>query len=197
MTRMVVRTSVYLAIMLGSVTSVALGGRRDWTGSAACGACHPGELAAWQVTPHARTRDRFTSRPDPSRTDRFRSAAQQGSESPCGEGSPCGDPRCLGCHATGEAPAGPAIAVEVGCEACHGAGAAYAEADLMRDRPVALLLGLSDVATPAARAAICAACHRRATRGTPFDPMAPVHPTSPATANRPNGSNPPSKIDHR
>ena len=67
MTRMVVRTSVYLALMLGSVTSVALGARRDWTGSAACGACHPGELAAWQVTPHARTRDRFASRPRPPR----------------------------------------------------------------------------------------------------------------------------------
>jgi ribonucleotide monophosphatase NagD (HAD superfamily) len=32
------------------------------------------------------------SRWDPSRNDRFRSAAKQGSESPCGEGSPCGDP---------------------------------------------------------------------------------------------------------
>jgi len=30
---------------------------------------------------------------DPSRIDRFRSAAQQGSEAPYGEGSPCGDPR--------------------------------------------------------------------------------------------------------
>jgi uncharacterized protein YcbK (DUF882 family) len=29
---------------------------------------------------------------DPSRTDEFRSAAQQGSESPCGEGPPCEDP---------------------------------------------------------------------------------------------------------
>src|SRR3954462_15131819 len=114
---MVVRTSVYLAIMLGSVTSIALAARRDWTGSAACGACHPGELAAWQVTPHAPTRERFASRPEA---------------------------RGLGCHGTGEAPAGPVIAVEVGCEACHGAGAAYAEADLMRDRPVALLLGLRD-----------------------------------------------------
>jgi D-alanine-D-alanine ligase len=28
--------------------------------------------------------------PGPSRTDRFRSAAQQGTESPCGEGPPCG-----------------------------------------------------------------------------------------------------------
>jgi amino acid adenylation domain-containing protein len=29
---------------------------------------------------------------DPSRIDRFRSAAKQGSESPCGEGPPCGEP---------------------------------------------------------------------------------------------------------
>lgn len=151
---MVVRTAVWIAIALGiviaiaSLAGVAAGARRDWTGSAACGACHPGELAAWQVTPHARTRERFGSRPEA---------------------------RCLACHATGEAPAGPAIAVEVGCEACHGAGAAYAEADLMRDRPIARALGLSDVSTPAARAVVCAPCHRRATRGTPFDPTAPVH----------------------
>ncbi|HEX4418610.1 MAG TPA: multiheme c-type cytochrome [Kofleriaceae bacterium] len=126
----------------------ARGARRDWTGSAACGACHAAELAAWQVTPHARTRDRFRDRPEP---------------------------RCLGCHATGEAPAGPAIAVEIGCEACHGAGAAYAADDVMRDRPVARALGLADLSTPAARGAVCAACHRTPTRGTPFDPMAPVH----------------------
>ncbi|HET9623079.1 MAG TPA: multiheme c-type cytochrome [Kofleriaceae bacterium] len=127
--------------------------RRDWTGSAACGACHPAELAAWQATPHARTRERFASRPEP---------------------------RCLGCHATGEAPAGPAIAVEVGCEACHGAGAAYAPDDVMRDRPVARALGLADLSTPAARAALCATCHRTPSRGTPFDAAAPVHPVHPA-----------------
>jgi hypothetical protein len=154
MTRMVVRTAVGLALAIASLAGVAAAARRDWTGSAACGACHPGELAAWQVTPHARTRDRWASRP----------AA-----------------RCLACHATGEAPAGPAIAIEVGCEACHGAGAAYAEDDLMRDRPIALALGLGDVSTPAARAAVCAPCHRRATRGTPFDPTAPVHPQTPSS----------------
>lgn len=149
---MVVRTQVLLTVAIVSLAGAAGAARRDWTGTAACGACHPAELAAWQVTLHARTRDRFPSRP----------AA-----------------RCLGCHATGEAPAGPAIAVEVGCEACHGAGAAYAEADVMRDRPVARALGLADVSTPAARAAVCAPCHRTTTRGTPFDPAAPVHPTSP------------------
>src|SRR5437762_2014946 len=117
--RMVVRTAISLGLgfalgvglAIDCASGVAQASRRDWTGSAACGACHPAELAAWQATPHARTRERFASRPES---------------------------RCLGCHATGEAPAGPAMAIEVGCEACHGAGAAYAEADLMRDRPVAL-----------------------------------------------------------
>jgi len=131
---------------------VASASRRDWTGSAACGTCHPAELAAWQATPHARTRERFATT------------------------RPAG--RCLACHATGEAPAGPAIALEVGCEACHGAGAAYAEDDLMRDPPVARALGLVDLATPAARAAICAPCHRAGatTRAAAFDPTAPAHP---------------------
>jgi Transport and Golgi organisation 2 len=34
----------------------------------------------------------YVRQQDPSRTDRFRSAAQQGTESPCGEGPPCGGP---------------------------------------------------------------------------------------------------------
>ena len=153
---MVVRCALWLTVAIAGVGSAAAA-RRDWTGSAACGACHPAELAAWQATAHARTRDRFPSRPHG---------------------------RCLGCHATGEAPAGPVIAVEVGCEACHGAGAAYAEADLMRDRPVALALGLVDLSSPRARAAVCAPCHRASTRSTAFDPAAPVHPITPTTAGR-------------
>ena len=126
----------------------ARAGKRDWTGSAACGSCHPAELAAWRATPHATTQRRFTTRP----------AA-----------------RCLACHGTGEAPVGPAIAIEVGCEACHGAGAAYAEDDLMRSPQVARALGLVDLSTPKARAAVCAACHARGTRSHVFDPTAPVH----------------------
>ena len=139
-------------IAIAPSAGVALAERRDWTGSAACGTCHPAELTAWQTTPHAQTRARFPTRP---------------------EG------RCLACHGTGEAPAGPAIAVEVGCEACHGAGAAYAEDDVMRDRALARALGLADLATPKLRAAACAPCHRRPTRGTPFDPAAPVHAVPP------------------
>jgi len=138
---------VVVALLLFAASASA--SPRDWAGSAVCGACHPQELAAWQATPHAQTRTRFASMKPQA--------------------------RCLACHGTGEAPAGPA-AVEVGCEACHGAGAAYATDDLMRDRPVALAVGLTDVSTPKARAAVCAPCHARTTRGKAFDPTAPVHP---------------------
>ena len=139
-------------LVLAMLGGVAVASRRDWVGTAACGACHPKELAAWQVTPHAGTRARFEARP------------------------PTG---CLACHGTGEAPAGPTIAVEVGCEACHGAGAGYAEDDLMRDRPVALALGMTDVSTAKARAAVCASCHARRTNSRTFDPTAPVHSIKP------------------
>lgn len=153
------RASIWLAVagiaviaLGGGLAGRAAGAPRDWTGSAACGACHPAELAAWQATAHARTGARFAVRPGA---------------------------RCLSCHGTGEAPAGPAIAVEVGCEACHGAGAAYAEDDLMRNRVVALALGLADLSTPRARAAVCAPCHRASTRTRPLDLAAPAHPPPP------------------
>ncbi|MBX3160880.1 MAG: hypothetical protein KF773_33250 [Deltaproteobacteria bacterium] len=142
------RTLVAVSLALAAGSAAAYASRRDWTGSAACGTCHPAHFAAWQATPHARTASRFGKKPDP---------------------------KCLACHATGEAPAGPPVAVEVGCEACHGAGAAYAEDDVMRSPVVARALGLTDLATPAARAKLCAACHLRSTKKTPFDPAAPVH----------------------
>src|SRR5207245_1642332 len=141
-----------LVVML--LVAVAAASRRDWVGTAKCGSCHPAELAAWQTTPHATTRARFTARPQTS---------------------------CLACHGTGDAPAGPNSAGGVGCEACHGAGAGYAEDDIMRDRPVALALGLVDTASARpqaerekARATICATCHARRTTSKPFDPNAPV-----------------------
>jgi hypothetical protein len=65
--------------------------------------------------------------------------------------------------------------VEVGCEACHGAGAAYAEDDIMRNPPVARALGLADLSTPKARTALCMQCHSRMTTSKPFDATAKVH----------------------
>src|SRR5262245_37209257 len=85
----------FLILVFAASWSSSLGwaSPRDWVGSAACGACHPKQLAAWQATPHASTRARFLAKPEA---------------------------RCLACHGTGEAPAGRSV-VEVGCEACHGA----------------------------------------------------------------------------
>jgi hypothetical protein len=137
----------FMAFVLSSLllVGVAMAGRSDWTGSAKCGSCHPKQLAAWLTTPHATTAKRFATKPAS---------------------------KCLACHGTGDAPAGAAIAVEVGCEACHGAGAAYAEDDIMRNRPVARALGLTDTTD---RAKVCVTCHARQTKTT-FDLTAPVHP---------------------
>jgi hypothetical protein len=144
------RKLVFAVLVAAAALTPALAARGDWTGSATCGTCHPDQLAAWKLTPHA-------------------TAAAALPAKPAG--------RCLACHATGEAPAGPAIALEVGCEACHGAGAAYAEDDIMRDLDLSRALGLADVTTAAAREAICAGCHTGSTKLKPADLAAPVHPS--------------------
>jgi len=143
------RAMVLVALAIIAIAfGVATASKRDWSGSAACGTCHAKQLASWQTTRHALTRDRFVARPQA---------------------------KCLACHGTGEAPAGPAIAVEVGCEACHGAGAAYAEDDIMRNPPVSRALGLADLSTPKARTALCMQCHSRMTTSEPFDATARAH----------------------
>lgn len=113
----------------------------------ACGRCHAEIAASWRKTAHSRAL---------ARLDRREAAS----------------PRCRACHATGDAPLGRSDLPGVQCEACHGAGADYAPDDVMRDRVLALALGLRDLATPARRAAVCMRCHRAATRLTPFDPEA-------------------------
>jgi len=149
--------AVAVAAVVVAVAAVAgtraVAGRQDWLGTAACGSCHPAELAAWQRTRHATTATRLPARPGG---------------------------RCLACHGTGEAPAGPTIAVEVGCEACHGAGAAYADDDVMRDLDLAHALGLAELAPAATRAALCTSCHTGTTRLVPADLAAAVHPITAA-----------------
>jgi len=46
----------------------------------------------------------------------------------------------------------------------------------MRNPVAAQALGLNDVSTPKARAALCMQCHSRSTSSRAFDPNAPVHP---------------------
>jgi hypothetical protein len=147
-----VALSIIAVVTILVFAAGARAGRGDWTGSAACGACHKAQFAAWKLTPHATTAKRF------------------------GNAKP--EARCLACHGTGEAPAGPAIAIEVGCESCHGAGAGYGEDDIMRNVTVSRALGLVDVSGKG-RSTVCAQCHIRPLRGKVFDPAAPVHPVKP------------------
>src|SRR5512142_1877451 len=119
-------TLTLLLLLVARTASADRGDPSRWTGSAACGACHPKEEAAWKLTAHARASDRLGAQPKA---------------------------RCLACHGTGDAPAGRAIETDVGCEACHGAGHDYAEDDVMRDAPLAAALGLRDA--PAAVCTAC------------------------------------------
>ncbi len=125
--------AIAVAVGVGAGEPSSTAARRDWVGSDACGSCHPAQLAAWRATPHARAADRLGATP-------------RG--------------RCLACHGTGDAPAGKAYFLEVGCEACHGAGGHYAEEDVMRDPALAAALGLRELSTEAAQQAACAGCHR-------------------------------------
>lgn len=146
--------------------------RRDWIGSERCGSCHPAQLAAWRATAHARVR--FPAGSSAGSSAGAAGAAGSSTAGPAGAGRAAA---CLGCHTTGEAPAGPVIELAVGCEACHGAGADYAAEDVMRNRRLAFDLGLVDLpAGSPVRAAVCAGCHRPAAMRPGIDLARPVHP---------------------
>jgi hypothetical protein len=139
-----------LALALTIVLAIGARARADraaWIGTQACGACHPDELAAWQVSPHAK-------------------AALAGAA----------PKRCYACHGTGDAPAGGAYWAEVGCEACHGAGAAYSPDDVMRDPALARELGLRDVAAARAQICAGCHVAGFAARLQPIDLTKPAHP---------------------
>ena len=115
----------------------------DWVGSDKCRDCHPEQASSWAAGPH------------------IGSTAALGSDKR--------RQQCLGCHATGEAPAGKALFDGVGCESCHGAGAAYAIDDIMRDPPLSAALGLVDLGSRPAKERVCRRCHQQELRPKPFD----------------------------
>jgi hypothetical protein len=136
--------SILLAAWLGlGLVAAAGAAREDYTGTKACGSCHTAVYQAWQNTAHARAKESLGK----SSTVR----------------------RCQSCHMTGDAPAGEAYFSGVGCESCHGPGAGYGPDDIMRNPELARALGLRDLSTPQARAAVCSGCHRSSIRIAAFD----------------------------
>lgn len=137
------------------------GGRADYVGPAVCGGCHQGAYAVWQQSAHARAGEIIGAAPNAGPSAGRSAGASAGGAA---------ERRCLACHTTGEAPAGRPFFGGVTCEACHGPGAGYATDDIMRNPHLSRALGLRDLSTPEARAALCLGCHRAETRLRPFDP---------------------------
>lgn len=96
----------------------------DYLGSESCQSCHPDAYAAWQATPHARSRDALSPQ------QRQKAA-------------------CVSCHSPNEADDGVA---QVGCESCHGPGLYYSARYVMKDAELARLSGLVDPTEKACRA---------------------------------------------
>lgn len=110
----------------------------DMIGAERCGSCHQEEWQIWLHGPHGPSLQRLT--------------AEQ-----------LADPSCQQCHQTPAAPPGSQAGVQ--CESCHGPGKWYQPAFVMKDRELARLLGLVDVA-----AARCQQCHTGSSPSLlPFD----------------------------
>ncbi|MBL0157678.1 MAG: beta-propeller fold lactonase family protein [Bryobacterales bacterium] len=127
----------------------------NFIGSRACGACHKGpehghQYDVWRMGKHARAWAVLS-------TPRATEIATQMKVT----AEPRAAAQCLGCHAVGAE-----IEEGVGCEACHGAGKAYATDAIMRNPLAAKKAGLL---TPTRQG--CNHCHRE-THGKPFNPDA-------------------------
>ncbi|MCB9664534.1 MAG: redoxin domain-containing protein [Alphaproteobacteria bacterium] len=109
-----------------------------YVGSAACTGCHAAEHASWQASPHAGAMERL--------------AAQGAAE----------DARCVGCHAVARQPGPRPTEIEafrttegVGCEGCHGPGAAHVAAGGGTDT----IVGLGASCPVCVIEAVCTSCH--------------------------------------
>jgi hypothetical protein len=118
------RTLVFRAVCALAMASGTAAFAYDALGSESCQGCHPDAWAAWQASPHARSRDVLSP--------------QQRK-----------DARCLSCHSPDEASQ---RLTQVACETCHGGGQYYSARFVMKDAELARLVGLVDPGEKACRA---------------------------------------------
>jgi hypothetical protein len=112
----------------------------DLAGPASCRACHEEAYRIWAQSPHARAAESLA--PEQRKM-----------------------PLCLSCHSRDEQRSNRADPVAgVSCETCHGGGRFYQPAEVMRDRELARMFGLSDAQ------ASCLSCHGSGSASAqPFD----------------------------
>jgi peroxiredoxin len=114
----------------------------DYVGSDQCESCHPKEFATWSASPHALALASLEARGAKEKTD------------------------CLECHTTGFGQPGGFAAsaaasshpdlARVGCESCHGPGAAHVEPDAKK---IGTIISLGDKCDSCVILQICGGCH--------------------------------------
>ena len=117
-----------------------------------CGKCHTQQQAWWQKDTHKGTAEPLRN----GDADAARIAALYGIDP--GDMAN-GSQTCMWCHGTIVAAPSRKVRPGVGCQRCHGAGADYLEPHETERYAESVQRGLTDLKTPAVRAATCAGCH--------------------------------------
>jgi excinuclease UvrABC ATPase subunit len=145
-----------LIIILLPITSILSQSGNTYVGIEACGMCHKTEkqgsqLSIWQNSAHSKAFETL-------KTDSANQIAKEkGFLKPASETW-----ECLKCHVTGynldATMLGKNFKVEYGvqCETCHGAGSAYKEMKVMKDKKLAIEKGLI---VPDKLEEFCVSCH--------------------------------------
>ena len=115
----------------------------DFVGVSDCESCHIEETQIWRNSPHAKA---------------TLSLGERGPEA-----------KCRTCHATGLAPLGQSPLPAVQCEACHGPGRGYRDADIMRNPMLAEMLGMTKLKNTKVMEDVCLSCHANSTKVGPFN----------------------------
>lgn len=122
------RIDSYFASVVAASDSVNVSVASHYVGSKKCRMCHLDIYKSWQSTDHSQAMNVLDE-------------TQQA------------DSNCTRCHSTGTKKAGELID-NVGCEACHGPGSQFRKMRVMKDRTLAIQMGLKFPVQ-----SDCAQCH--------------------------------------
>jgi hypothetical protein len=128
-----------------------LNAQNKYVGAKMCGMCHKGDkkgaqFETWQKSKHAEAYKSLTG------AKAAEIAKAKGLKKAANE-----SPECLECHAiTADAKL---TADGVQCEMCHGAGSAYKNMPIMKDKAKAIAAGLNDLSAKGAAEKMCKSCH--------------------------------------
>ena len=144
------RRITYLTVIFLLIPLIT-GAQNKYVGVKMCGMCHKGEkkgmqLEIWQKTKHAEAYKSLTG------DQAAKIAKAKGLEKPANE-----SPECLACHAI---TADPKLTPDgVQCELCHGAGSAFKNMAIMKDKAKAIEAGLTNFKDQKAIEKLCKTCH--------------------------------------